>query len=465
MDVATRLHLLREAMREAKSTIWIPHNPTPKQAEFLALDTPEGLFGGAAGGGKSDALLMWLLGAVDVPGYAGLGLRRTIPELKQPGGLIPRSHEWLSNTKAHWVGNDKEWRFPSGARVRFGHLQYEHDKHQYQSGEYQRIAWDELTSFMESQYLYVQSRKRRTRNVDVIPQSRAATNPGNKGHEWVGERFIDPGHPSRPFIPSRIEDNPYLDQESYREALSVLPETTRRQLELGEWIRDSQGLIYPLRAKNLLDAPPDTSVGDWRYVLGVDLGASEAKPTTSFVVVGWDQHHPRVTYAMESSLEGQELDVTAKAERIRQYLDRGGFSCVVMDEGALGKDYGKEFRRRHRLPVQPAQKAGKHAYRKLLRGALERGELVVVEPGNEGLIKECHSLAWNEAGTDNEKGKANHLTDALLYAWRWCYNFAQTEKPPEPQREDERLRALEEKHLEAERAAVRRQQQGLWWRR
>ena len=80
---------------ELKLTDYIPHKPTPKQRAFLMLPHREAFFGGAAGGGKSDALLMGALQYCDVPGYSGLVLRKTLSELKLPGGLLERATEWL----------------------------------------------------------------------------------------------------------------------------------------------------------------------------------------------------------------------------------------------------------------------------------------------------------------------------------------------------------------------------------
>src|SRR6266508_6612551 len=91
-----------------------------KQALFLLLDCREAFYGGAAGGGKSDALLMAALQYVDVPGYSALLLRRTYAELEKSDGLIPRADAWLSNTDARRHDGGKLWTFPSGARLEFG---------------------------------------------------------------------------------------------------------------------------------------------------------------------------------------------------------------------------------------------------------------------------------------------------------------------------------------------------------
>src|SRR4051812_7334087 len=98
-------------------TRWIPHYPHPPQEAFLSLDCREAMYGGAAGGGKSDALLMAALQYVDVPGYSALILRRTFPDLALPGAIMDRSKEWLHGTDAHWNENERRWTFPSGATL------------------------------------------------------------------------------------------------------------------------------------------------------------------------------------------------------------------------------------------------------------------------------------------------------------------------------------------------------------
>lgn len=245
---------------------WCPHTPHPRQQVFLNLTNTEALYGGAAGGGKSDALLMQALRYVDIPGFSALILRRTFPQLEQPGSLIARAHEWLSSSGAHWSERKRQWTFPSGATIRFGHIENDLDKYDYASSEFQLICFDEETQFLLSMYTFLFSRLRATRELAAkgIPlMVRGGTNPAQTAEGmWVKERFIDKAverdgvfytsfydadsgetH-ERAFVPAKIEDNPSLDQEAYRRSLGYLDPISKAQLLHGDWNVQAEGNIY-----------------------------------------------------------------------------------------------------------------------------------------------------------------------------------------------------------------------------
>jgi predicted phage terminase large subunit-like protein len=230
---------------------FIPHGPGPKQIKFLELQELECYFGGAAGGGKSDALLMAALQYVDQPNYAALLLRRTYKDLSLPGALMERAGNWLRGTAAHWTAETKTWRFPSGATVTFGHLDNEGDKYNYQSSEFQFVGFDEVTQFTKTQYEYLFSRLRRLAGSSVPVRMRSASNPDGDYVEWVQEHFIPEDYINsesedkfnkiwrkgeRLFVPSRLEDNSHIDQEEYDGALQKLGVVMYARLRAGDWV-------------------------------------------------------------------------------------------------------------------------------------------------------------------------------------------------------------------------------------
>lgn len=227
----------------------------PKQLEFLRAKTDEALFGGAAGGGKSDGLIGFAIAyALKYAGAKILFLRRTIMELQKEGAAISRTKELLSDRGWKWNEQKKKWTAPNGSVIEFGYLEAEGDVHQYQSAAYNVIIFDELTHFTEFQYLYMFSR---CRSVKGYPKAiRAATNPGNIGHAWVKRRFIDVAPPgqvfrsemkneitgevqlmSRVFIPSKVQDNLILmrNDPGYVLFLQSLPEAQKKALLHGDW--------------------------------------------------------------------------------------------------------------------------------------------------------------------------------------------------------------------------------------
>ena len=231
--------------------------PQPKQAAFMARPEYEALYGGAAGGGKSDALVIEALRQVEIHHYKGLIVRKTYPQLAE---LIDKSLNYYPRAypKARYNASAHTWNFPSGAKILFGSMQYTKDRTRYQGQAYDFIGFDELTHFTWDEYSYLFSRNR-PNGPGTRVYIRASANPGGVGHGWVKERFVTAGKPmttiwedvtwrdpsgqehrarqSRIFVPSSVFDNPALlnNDPDYVRRLASMPEAERKALLYGDW--------------------------------------------------------------------------------------------------------------------------------------------------------------------------------------------------------------------------------------
>jgi len=232
---------------EGRARVDLGYRPFPKQQQFHASAAKYRLFGGAAGPGKTKALLMEaILQAHEHPGANTLLLRRTFPELEQSLLLyfrreVPRELYKSFHDSKHVV---TWW---NGSTTRFGYCQNESDVYQYQGGEFLFIGVDELTMFTLRQWQFLTSRNR-CPAPGAFPSMAGATNPGNIGHAWVKSLWIErqPAagmeHPEEydasdyEFIPARVCDNPiYAQDENYLKTLRALPSHLRRAFLDGDW--------------------------------------------------------------------------------------------------------------------------------------------------------------------------------------------------------------------------------------
>lgn len=295
-------------MTEVVTKEW---KPSRKQADFISLpdSVSEGFYGGAAGGGKSEVLLMLPIAKewYKNPHFKGLLLRRTFPELEK--SLITRSEEWYQHTGAIYNRQLKRWKWPWGAYLDFGYAEYEKDVRRYDTTEYTYIGFDELTSFTEFQYLYLTKSRLRSSDPDLPAIARSASNPGNIGHGWVRKRFVEPAREGgvllrdgptgqlRIFIKSLLTDNPYLmaADPGYIDRLRQLPEAERRAKLDGDWWTFSGQVFDDWRSEHFPDEPenalhviaPFTVPDWWPKVLAIDWGFS------AMLWAGWAAASPQ----------------------------------------------------------------------------------------------------------------------------------------------------------------------------
>lgn len=257
--------------------------PIPAQERALRSDAYELCYGGAAGGGKTDFLLVAPLRWIGNGAFRALLLRRSYPELERT--LIARSRDLYPRLGGVYNEQRHEWTFPSGAKIAFGYCETDADALRYQGTEWCFIGFDELTHFSESQYRYLTSRARSSAGLPI--RIRSTTNPGGRGHEWVKARWAawlvkpvaarpcelrwyDPDGRacdadtewslSRTFVHATLDDNPFLGRE-YRAQLMALDPVTRAQLLGGDWdVTPGEGKYFPREAWAYLDEmPPRTA--------------------------------------------------------------------------------------------------------------------------------------------------------------------------------------------------------------
>lgn len=424
-------------------TSYVPHWPHPPQEAFLWLNQLEAFYGGAAGGGKSDALLMAALQYVDVPNYAALLLRKTYADLALPGAIMDRSKTWLMGSDAHWNDNAKQWTFPSGATITFGYLQTANHKVRYQGAEFQMIGFDELTQFEEPDYAYLLSRLRRPADgpLSLVPlRMRAASNPGGRGHKWVKRRFIqrkpNPDDPedtpekcaARVFIPSRLDDNPSVDQAAYTAALGGLDPQTRAQLLAGDWnARQPGNYVYPvgLDAAEKLGAKYDELLAKGNMVppagegiaIGIDWGIGTTACVPIWPLAGGGVYVPPGEVIVErgepTALTNQMLEMAAGFDPplLEARYDAAGaqqmqtFGTVAPESVGI---YRVDFNRRKRRTIG--------FIRQLLQRAQdgETTQILAVSPQNTVLLDQLRGLRLDSKDPDKVVKENDHAPDALI---------------------------------------------------
>jgi len=323
--------------------------PNRKQAEFLSLPTTikEAMFGGGAGSGKSDVLLMY--GIVhkwhENPVFKQVFMRRTYPDLKKE--IVGRTREIYPKFGATYNGTDMIWTFPrmdqfgsgarnAGAQIFLGHCEQDKDVHNYDSMEITLFTPDELTNCTEYIYLYIAfERNRAPRDSGLVAITRCAGMPGGVGHTFVKKRFVDPapeggkiivgrGGNKRIYIHATQEDNEDNIDPTYAQSLAGRPEAEKKAKLFGDWSAYQGQVFDEFRDKKYPDEPenalhvippfeipdwwPKMVIGDWGYVAMCYIGYYAISPAG------------RVYLYREQSFYKTKIEIWAP--EVKSYIDR-----------------------------------------------------------------------------------------------------------------------------------------------
>lgn len=304
---------------KGESELVFEPNPGP-QTDFLSSSEQEVLYGGAAGGGKSYAMVVDPLRYADNRHSNMLLIRRTTEELRELKNISKKLYT-KAVPGASFRERDSTWHFPSGATLWMSYLDKDDDVSRYDGQAYNWIGFDELTQWPTPfAWDYLRSRLRTSKDTGLKLYQRATSNPGKIGHYWVKKMFIDPAPANEPFwatdidtgdvlkfpknfsdpekagqpllrrrfIPATLHDNPYLAEDGMYEAnLLSLPEHERRRLLEGDW-DVAEGAAFPEFSRKDHVIQPFDIPNDWIKFRACDYGYSSHTGVLWFAITPED---------------------------------------------------------------------------------------------------------------------------------------------------------------------------------
>ncbi len=419
---------VKKHLEENKDNIVFKANEGP-QEDFLAASELDVLYGGAAGGGKSYAMLVDPLRYAHRAAHRALIIRRSMPELRE---LIDKSRELYPKAfpGCKYREVEKLWNFPSGAKIEFGFLERDADVYRYQGQAYSWIGFDEITHLpTEFSWNYLASRLRTT-DSEITPYMRCTANPGGVGAHWVKKRYIEPADPdtsfmgkdglTRKFIPARLEDNPFLATDGrYEQMLKALPPTQRKQLLEGNWDVNEGAAFTEFNVEEHV-IPPFEIPLHWDRVKGIDYGyASESAciwaaidPSDGTLIVYRELYQKGLT-GEDLGYKITELEVQDPFS-VQGVLDTAAWSRTGTTGPTVGETLvrqGHKLRRADKNRIQG--KIQIHEYLRLQPSGRPRLQIFSSCPS---LIRELQGIPLDKSNPEDVDTHApDHAYDALRY--------------------------------------------------
>lgn len=318
----------QEAIRQSQMDVFgvLGYEPSERQREFHEATEMDVLYGGAAGGGKSVALVMEAFkAAIRYPGIRVLLMRRTFDELAESIFPVLAKYRYGLKLGARWNGSEKELRFGNGSVFRCRYLESAADASRRQGGEYQLLLVDEATLMPPGAVEVIKFERLRSSSEVPVIGTRMSCNPGGPSHGSVKTRYIKPTNYGREvftddngitvrFIPAKATDNPHLNIE-YIRSLDAIPDPDRRAaMRDGDWDRFA-GMLFSEFSRDRHTLEPIQLPDTWRRYEGVDWGF--AAPWA--VVFGVEDPDGRLWIERELYSEG-----VGEAEQARRILEAEG---------------------------------------------------------------------------------------------------------------------------------------------
>ena len=421
---------LPKAVREQLDNHQVLFHPNEgPQTDFLAAGEKDVLYGGAAGGGKSYAMLVDPLRYAHRKAHRALILRRSMPELRE---MIDKSRELYPQAfpGAKFREVEKLWNFPSGAKVEFGFLERDADVYRYQGQAYSWIGFDEITHLpTEFSWNYLASRLRTT-DPEIQTYLRCTANPGGVGSQWVKKRYIEPSESNksfmgsdgltRKFIPAKLADNPYLaDDGVYEQMLKSLPPIQRRQLLEGNW-DVAEGAAFVEFDPTVHVIAPFALPLHWERVKAVDYGYAAESCCLWGIMDTNDGTLIIYRELYKKGLTGEELGAiitdmeTEDPFSVNGVLDTAAWARTGTTGPTVGESLiraGHKLRRADKNRIQG--KIQIHEYLKIRDNGRPRLQIFNTCPN---LIRELQSIPLSKTNPEDVDTKASdHAYDALRY--------------------------------------------------